>query len=397
MRRLLYFIFILLYLFSQTACSASTAAEDTGPFPGKIAIVTSTVDQNEEEYRSAELLKTKYGADKIVHRTWPVNIATEGEQMISVLHQIAMDHDIKAVIINPSVMNTVAAVDKLLEQRDDMFIALCSPAENPQDVTARANLCVHINETAMGEDIVMQAIALGADTFAHYSFPRHMSIPTLAMRRDNIKEVCEREGIRFVDLTAPDPTSDVGISGAQQFIFEDVAKQVAILGKNTAFFATNCALQYPLIAQVVDEGAIYPLPCCPSPYHGFPAALGIADHVCTGEYDSDGNEIVHPLSLSEIVDEIRTNLAIRGVSGRLSTWSAPASMMWTTACTEYAIKVLNGELAADTVDFNVFDSLCEAYAKGITGSNVEVKLEPFSYEGRTYENYIVALVEYLTF
>jgi hypothetical protein len=249
----------------------------------------------------------------------------------------------------------------------------------------------------MGEALVMQAIALGADTFAHYSFPRHMSIPTLSIRRSRIKEVCEREGIRFVDLTAPDPTSDVGISGAQQFIFEDVPKQVAALGKNTAFFATNCALQYPLISQVVAEGAIYPQPCCPSPFHGFPAALGIANHICTGEYDSNGNEIVHFLSLNEIVEEIRSKLASKGASGRLSTWSAPASMMWTTVCTEYAILVLNGDVDADVVDYDVFDSLCEAYAKEVAGDDVSVMLEPFSFEGRTYDNYIIALMEYLVF
>jgi hypothetical protein len=217
------------------------------------------------------------------------------------------------------------------------------------------------------------------------------------LRRENIREVCEREGIRFVDLTAPDPNSDVGITGAQQFIFEDVPKQVAAFGKNTAFFATNCAMQYPLIAQVVDEGAIFPIPCCLSPLHGFPAALGISDHVCTGEYDSNGDEIVRLLSLNEIVEEIRSNLATRGVSGRLSTWSAPASMMWTTVCTEYAIRVLNSEVAADVIDFDVIRSLCESYARDVTGNDVSVMLEPFTFEGKTYDNYIVALVEYLIF
>ena len=399
MRKYFYCFFVLFFLFSQAACGVSRGANagESGAFPGRIAIVTSTVDQNEEEYRSAELLKAKYGADKIVHRTWPVNISTEGEQMITVLQNLAADRSIKAVIINPSVINTNAAVDKLLEKRDDVFIAYCSPAENPQDVTVRANLCIHINETEMGEAMVMQAKKLGAETFVHYSFPRHMSIPTLSLRRENIREVCKREGIRFVDLTAPDPNSDVGITGAQQFIFEDVQKQVAALGKNTAFFATNCAMQYPLISQVVDEGAIFPLPCCPSPLHGFPAALGISDHICTGEYDSNGSEIVRFLSLNEIVDEIRSNLATRGISGRLSSWSAPASMMWTTVCTEYAIKVLNSEVADGVVDLDVLRSLCESYAREVTGNDVSVMLEPFTFEGRTYDNYIVALVEYLTF
>ena len=46
-------------------------------------------------------------------------------------------------------------------------------------------------------------------------------------------------------------------------------------GKDTAFFATNCSIQEPLILGAVETGAIVPLQCCPSPLHGFPGALGI--------------------------------------------------------------------------------------------------------------------------
>jgi hypothetical protein len=42
------------------------------PFPGVIAIITNTAEQNREEFRSAQALQMKYGTDKIVHRTWPV-------------------------------------------------------------------------------------------------------------------------------------------------------------------------------------------------------------------------------------------------------------------------------------------------------------------------------------
>ncbi|HRX27212.1 MAG TPA: DUF3798 domain-containing protein, partial [Aminivibrio sp.] len=47
---------------------------------GKVAIVTNTVSQNEEEYRSAQEMVTKYG-DRIVHVTWPDNFMAEQEQM----------------------------------------------------------------------------------------------------------------------------------------------------------------------------------------------------------------------------------------------------------------------------------------------------------------------------
>ena len=62
-----------------------------------------------------------------------------------------------------------------------------------------------------------------------------------------MRQTCEELGIEFVDATAPDPTGDAGLSGAQQFILEDVPKMVDKYGKDTAFFSTNCAMQIPLV------------------------------------------------------------------------------------------------------------------------------------------------------
>ncbi len=88
----------------------------------------------------------------------------------------------------------------------------------------------------MGSAVIEQAKKQGAETFVHYSFPRHMSYALLAARRELFKENCEKQGLEFVDATAPDPTGDAGISGSQQFILEDVPKKVAEYGENTAFF-----------------------------------------------------------------------------------------------------------------------------------------------------------------
>ena len=58
--------------------------DDTPAVEGKIAIVTNTVSQNEEEYRSAESMVAKYG-DRIIHELLPDNFMTEQEQLISVI------------------------------------------------------------------------------------------------------------------------------------------------------------------------------------------------------------------------------------------------------------------------------------------------------------------------
>ena len=347
--------------------------------PGKVAIVTNTVSQNEEEYRSAQEMVAKYG-DRIVHVTWPDNFMAEQEQMVSVVGKLAYDPDVKALIINQAVPGTNAAVDKLLETRDDVFIVYSTPQENPPDVASRAHLILQPDELAMGNEIPVQAKKLGAKVFVHYSFPRHMSQVLLSSRRELMKKKCAEIGLEFVDATAPDPTGDSGLPGAQQFILEDVPKMVAKYGKDTAFFSTNCAMQIPLIKAVVDTGAIYPQPCCPSPYHGFPTALGI---------ESDSSK---PGDLQHVIDETRRILTEKGMAGRLSTWPVPVAMMSTVASTEYAFKVIAGEVPFDKLDVKVLEQCMADYAK------VEVKTNPYVDEaGKSYDNYLFVLLGFLTY
>lgn len=346
---------------------------------GKVAIVTNTVSQNEEEYRSAQEMVAKYG-DRIVHVTWPDNFMAEQEQMVSVVGKLAYDLDVKALVINQAVPGTNAAVDKLLETRDDIFIVYCTPQENPPDVASRAQLILQPDELAMGNEIPVQAKKLGAKVFVHYSFPRHMSQVLLSSRRELMKKKCAEIGLEFVDATAPDPTGDSGLPGAQQFILEDVPKMVAKYGKDTAFFSTNCAMQIPLIKAVVDTGAIYPQPCCPSPYHGFPTALGI---------ESDSSK---PGDLQHVIDETKRILAEKGLTGRLSTWPVPVAMMSTVASTEYAFKVMAGEVPFDKLDIPVLEQCMADYAK------VPVKSAPYVDEaGKSYDNYLFVLMGFLTY
>jgi len=416
MKKILTIILVLCMLFAITACvqntppPPSTGGSDPAPtsgsepapgetFPGKIAIITNTVDQNEEEYRSAEALVAQYGIGKVVHRTWPVQFAQEGEMMISIIQEIAGDPEVKALIINQAVQNTNAAIDKFREARSDVFIVCCSPAENPDDSAARADLVLIPDELMQGETIVMQAKALGADTLAHYSFARHMSVPLLAGRRDIMRTACEREGIKFVDLTAPDPQSDVGMPGAQLYIMQDVPKQVEELGKNTAFFSTNCGMQIPLITQVVETGAIYPQPCCPSPYHGFPTALGIASTIPTGTFNEDGEEIMSLRSLTEVVEATKKLLAGKDMSGRLSTWPVPGSMLWTNAGFGYAIKWINGEVPKESgvIDIDALAEVSAEYIKSVVGELIPVDYKTYDVDGVQFSNFILGMVDYLTY
>jgi hypothetical protein len=132
------------------------------------------------------------------------------------------------------------------------------------------------------------------------------------------------------EVNAPDPTGDAGVSGAQQFILEDVPRQIAQYGKDTAFFSTNCAMQEPLIRSILEQGAIFPQQCCPSPYHGYPAALNI---------DVSG----HEGDVQYMLDSIQTALKEHGQEGRMSTWGTPVNMLMIEAGVEYAMDFLEGE------------------------------------------------------
>lgn len=250
----------------QASVEAAVAATD-----GKIAIITNTVSQNEEEYRSAAAMVEKYG-DRVIHDTMPDNFMAEQEQFISVINKYGTDPDVKCIIINQACPGSNPGIDKVAEVRDlkDLLVIYCTPQENPTDITTRADITISVDEVGKGTFMAEKANEMGCKTFVHYSFPRHMAQVTLAGCRDKIKAKCKELGIEFVDATAPDPTGDTGLSGSQQFILEDVPKMVEKYGKETAFFTTNCAMQVPLIKAVYDAGAYYVQPCCPSPM-GSPA------------------------------------------------------------------------------------------------------------------------------
>ena len=360
----------------QARVDAAVAATD-----GKIAIITNTLSQNEEEYRSADFMVQKYGEDRITHDTMPDNFMTEQEQFVSVVSKYGADPAYKAIIINQACPGSNAAIDKVLESRekDDLLIAYCTPQENADDIVERADIVISIDEINKGTAIAQQAYDMGCTTFVHYSFPRHLAQAPLSGCRDKIKAKCEELGINFVDATAPDPTSDAGVSGAQMFILEDVPKMVEQYGVDTCFFSTNCAMQPPLIEAVHDAGAYYALPCCPSPYHGFPNALGI----------ESPEDLVNGLQTT--IDAITAKLEEDGLSGHFSTWSVPASIANTVATTEYAFLWMNGEVGK--CDTQVIQDLLADYC------NTEVTLVPYEdpANGKTYDNYQVYQQGFLNF
>jgi len=237
----------------------------------------------------------------------------------------------------------------------------------------------------MGPALVKQAKKQGAKVFVHYSFPRHMSQLIIANRCALIRQECLKDGILFVEVKAQDPAGDAGISGAQQFILEDVPRHVAKYGDDTAFFSTCCAHQMPLIKAVIDSHAIYPQPCCPSPFHGFPEALGIE------------TENGSTTDLNFVISEACRIAAEKNMTDRLSTWPVSSSMMFTNAGAEYAIRWIRGEVSSDEIDNMVLMDCMSSYITEVIGEASNVYMTSYSEAGKIYDNYKLVLMGYLDF
>ena len=356
-KKLISAVMAIIMLLSLAACR--TAGEASPPDdkggqeekPGyKIGIITGTVSQGEEEYQAAVNMVEKYGKDKIVTATYPDNFATETETTISQVVALASDPEVKAIVFVQAVPGASAAIDKVRETRKDMLFICGVAAEDPATIASKADIVMLVDEIGMGTAVIEQAKKQGAETFIHYSFARHLSYATIAARRELFMKTCKELGIEYVDVTAPDPTGDAGVSGAQQFILEDVPRQVEKYGKDTAFFSTNCSMQEPLIRSVLEQGAIFPQQCCPSPYHGYPGALNISVKGHEGDVDY-------------MLEQTKLKVKEGGNEGRMSTWTVPVNMLMVEAGVNYAIEFCEGR-TSDRLDEKVLFNAINELAGG---------------------------------
>jgi len=371
-------VLVALLLLPLAACGdrGSGSTVDAGGYPAlgfRVGILTGTVSQGEDEYRGAERVMAKYGPNQVVHKTYPDNFMTEQETTVTQLLEMARDESVKAIIVAQAVPGTLPAIKKARRQRDDLIFILVSPQEDPEQVTEYADLIMTTDDLLRGKTIVEGAKRMGAKTFVHYTFPRHMSMEILATRRDIMRETCAKLGLKFVDANAPDPTGDQGIAGAQKFILEDVPRMIAEYGKDTAFFSTNCAMQEPLIRATIDGGAIFVEQCCPSPTHGYPGALGI-----TIDEDIAGD-------MARIREQIGTKVREAGMSGRCATWKTSMHIVMIEAGVELARRKLAGEIELTDRDA-VKDELQKA-------GDVEVDINLF----REHPNYMLVISDAVPF
>ena len=319
-----------------------------------IGIVTGTVSQSVDAARGAEAAIARYGAaekgGKIVHVTYPDNFMQEMETTISQIASLADDPKMKAVIMGEGVPGTVEAYRRIREKRPDILLLTNSAHEDPEMVAEVVDLALETDIVARGHLIVLAAKQLGADKFMHISFPRHLSYEIISRRRNIMKETAKDLGMEFIDMSAPDPVSDVGVAGAQQFILEQVPNWLEKYGQNTAFFATNNSHTEPLLKRIAEKGGYFIEADLPSPTMGYPGALGIKfDESEKGNWQA-------------ILKKVEKSVIDANGTGRMGTWAYSYSFTGVLSLTDHAMNVIEGK--CEMLDFDAFIETLKANTPG---------------------------------
>ena len=336
--------------------------------------MTGTVSQGEEEFRAAEKAIATWGADHIITDTYPDNFSSEMETTISKLVAFAADPEVKAIVMCQAVPGATPAIQKIREMgREDILFIAGTPQEDPAVISAAADVVMYADEIAQGDTIMETCANWGIDVLIHYSFPRHMAMELIVGRHELLQKNADALGIELVDVTAPDPTAEAGLSASQQFILEDVPQQMKKYeGKKVAFFTTNCGMQPSLQTAILTQpNAYYPQPCCPSPYHAFPATLGL--ELAVGGDDE--------AALKAIAAKLQEYDAV----GRYSTWASPVAMTIIELGVEYAKGYIDGTITSR----NDGAKLAELFTNKIPGAKVANYTNA---EGTTFDNYYTILL-----
>ena len=382
MKKLLSMLLASAMIFTLVACGSKSAATTTTVAENKenvetqaetsksgnihIGIVTGSVSQSEDDRRGAEKFQEMYGADNVKLAIYPDNFTDELETTIQTIVNLSDDPDMKAIVVNQAVPGTTEAFRRIKERRPDILCIAGESHEDLPEIGSAADLVCNNDFVARGYLIIKTAHELGCDTFVHVSFPRHMAYETMSRRVAIMRETCNEYGMKFVLETAPDPTSDVGVSGAQAYLLEKVPEWVEKYGKNAAYFCTNDAHTEPLLKQLLAYGGSFIEADLPSPLMGYPGALGIDLTAEAGDFE-------------KILNKVEAAVNEKGGAGRFGTWAYSYGYTQSAGLAQHALNVVKGESELKDIDdiakaYRVFTPKAAWNGSNYTNVDTGVKL-----------------------
>ena len=373
---------VMVFSFSLTASAASVetieledeaeeeveeeAGEETVSDDYHIGIVTGSVSQSEDDRRGAEAFQAMYGEDRVTLAIYPDNFTEELETTIQTIVNLSDDPEMKAIIVNQAIPGTTEAFRQIKERRPDILCIAGESHEDLPEIGSAADLVCNNDFVARGYLIIRTAHELGCDTFVHISFPRHLSYETMSRRVAIMKAACEEFGMKFVMESAPDPTTDVGVPGAQAHILEHVPEWIEKYGTNSAYFCTNDAHTEPLLKQLLEYGGYFIEADLPSPLMGYPGALGLDLTEEAGDFE-------------KILAKVESAVVEKGGAGRFGTWAYSYGYTVSAGLAQHAMNVIDGKSELDSIEdiaaaYQVFSPNAQWNGSNYTNADTGVKM-----------------------
>ncbi len=327
MRKRIFCMLLAVLFILPAGCKnkGNTGGEDVSY---KIAVVTGSEKMGEAIYAARKLSENA----EIITRTYSDSLSSE--ETVSICTKLSEDPLVRAIVFVRAISGIDEAAKKVKEARPDILFIAGAKTEDAGFVAQTADIVLTENTVEMGREIVNEAYRMGAKKFIHYTFARHLLREPVLRRREVMVQRCEELGISFMDITTPDPqNAEGGVEEAKTFIREDVPEQVGNYGANTAFYATDCTIAAELIKTVMECGALYPQPCCPSPFHGFTEALGVS----AGAYDEP----------ERVLSEVAQGITPYGNTGHMATWPVSAEILMVEVGVSYARAYAEGEIGKE--------------------------------------------------
>lgn len=337
-----------------------------------IAIVTPTLSTSEDEFRAGEEMADKF-PDIVTHLTLPENFETEIETCISTIVSAADDPLMKAVVVITGQSGLIPAFQQIKEKNPDIITISAPIYDEPDMMSEYIDLNIDTNWIKRGETIPTKAKEMGAKTFVHYSFPTHLSKPLVSARKDMMQETCKKLGMEWVEVITPDPQTGDSVEAMQQFLREDIPRQIEKYGADTNIFGSNCPMYDVILDEALELKFIVAEQCCPTPTQAFPTVLGL-------EISEDD-----ATNFAKINEMITEKVDAADMQGRISGWPIPVTIYMP----EFGVYV-----AMEMIE-NGFDPLEIDNLKALTQEKfgIDVEYEKLEDNGTTYDNYFVLIME----
>lgn len=378
-------ILVMLMVFSLVACRDKNNSKgdaegipagkvETGDIDNyRIGIVTPTLSTSEDEFRAGAEMAEKY-PDIVKHITLPENFNVELETGISQILSLADDPDMKAIIVNSGQSGLLPAFEQIKEKRPDI-ITIATMFDEPELMSKYVGLNFSTDWVRRGITIPTKAKEMGAETFIHYSFPTHLAMEEILKRKEAMEKTCKELGLKFLEIITPDPQTGDGPAAMQQFLREDIPRQIDKYGKNTNIFGTNCPMYDVIIDEAFKLKFIVAEQCCPTPTQAYPTVLNLEiEEKDLGNYD-------------KINELIREKAKEAGMTGRLSGWSMPSQIYIPKFEVELAKYMIENNLEIDESILNK-EFLDDFSEKAMGG--VRADFEPID---ENTDNYFMLILE----